>query len=233
MEEHSGWCSLLARFRESPAARDLGSTEALEAFAAAGGTEEQWCRLHADELEDARRSVQVRAQALASGREVRPVLARPPVVGALAPGLGCTGRVVPFSDRPFSPWPSLAQRLRGDFLPYAQDARQVERLGVAGKYGVGCCSWTEVEGCRWYPDNPRCSLRTREVVRPPCFGYFAWHEDDLRRVEVQLADTGGHCLDPEGFLRTGRDCATCPDRQDRLFRDWEADPDPSTLEAVC
>jgi hypothetical protein len=129
---------------------------------------------------------------------------------------GCTGTVRRLNPSPHCSWPTFDERLaRGDYL--------------SSRWGQSCCSWDELEGCRWYP-RPRCSLRTREVERPACFG-LDWDEQELRRVFAQSEDPGAWCLDREGFLRTGRlDCQGCPDR-DCLF-DLDG-IDPSRLEGVA
>lgn len=141
----------------------------------------------------------------------------------------------------FSPWPSFDQRLRGEFRHLSVDGQRFARGDFDGKYGRFCCHWTEDTGCRWYP-YPRCSLKTRQVVQPFCRHWRTdadgvarvhgqdWDLEAVRRVFEWSADEQAVCLDPEGFLRPGRECATCPDRLDRLLYDDE--PDPTLLEEV-
>ena len=144
---------------------------------------------------------------------------------------GCTGTVRWMNPSPRCPWPSFDDRLaRGDYLRrWVEDSRYEAGGYLAGRWGESCCSWDELEGCPWYP-RPRCSLRTRELERPACFG-LDWDERELRRVFAQSADPAAFCLDGEGFLRTGRlSCEVCPER-DRLFGTDEIDP--SRLEGVA
>ena len=206
-----------------------------------GGPEAEWLAFRADTVRDGEAHARVREQAAAEAacpaRDGEGPTHSVPVFDGAAHRMAvaewfhlgrhlerqrCSQHVG--NPRPFSPWPSFDARLRGDYR-YVAGERFV-RGDLDGKWGRHCCSWTEEAGCRWYNRPTRCSLATRQVVRPWCHG-LDFDEAGLRWAFDQAADRQVTCTDPEGFVRYGLDCPGCP--HDRLFA---LEPDPSCLEEV-